>query len=278
MTVWDQLGLSQKRVMIIHHDDLGYLEGINRAYFKSSFKTGSLIMPSSWSNFSAFQNNSNYDLGIHLTLTSDLPFFRIRPLTSGSSLKDPSGFFWTTRSEAWPHILLEDAENEFRAQIQHAISLGIDVTHIDSHQAIAFRPDILRVYFSLSIEFGIPGVLPEYFQIPGMPFAFRRVYEKFPELETLIGDSKFPKVRVIDTYKVPPETKRNWYIETLPKLPNGVYHLIHHAACLTPETEHLEDIDVRTSDQASLMDKEVQRVISEFVMLPYREVRNYIRV
>ena len=77
-----------------------------------------------------------FAVGVHLTLTSEYPGYRWRSLTTGASLHDDEGFFPTTTEEALQRIDAKDARAECRAQIETAISWGVDVTHLDTHMGV----------------------------------------------------------------------------------------------------------------------------------------------
>ena len=65
------------KLLIIHADDIGVSHSVNVASFKAfkseSISSGSIMMPCPWvlevAEFSI--NNPNYDLGLHLTITSE---------------------------------------------------------------------------------------------------------------------------------------------------------------------------------------------------------------
>ena len=268
-TIWEFLGLSGKKGLILHHDDLGLLQAQNAAYEALGFPTGSVMVPASWA--SQLAQHAWADLGVHLTLTSEWRAPRLRPLTSGSSLRDSSGHFWPSVEEAWLHIRTEEAEAELRAQIHAALAMGIDVTHVDTHMGAVLRPDIAEIYLKLALEFRLPAFIPESLEAVHLPAPLRR------PIENLLDRAPLPKVRWLDSYPVPPAQKREWFIETLCQAGPGVYHLIHHAAVPTPEAQTLPDWEKRKSDYEALQDPEVRRVIGEFVLLTYRQVREALR-
>ncbi len=268
-TFWESLGLSGKRVLILHHDDLGLLHAQNAAYEALGFPTGSVMIPAGWAPQLA--TYAQADLGVHLTLTSEWQVPRLRPLTSGASLRDPSGYFWPTVEEAWLHVKTEEAEAELRAQIHAALAMGIDVTHIDTHMGTVLRPDLAEVYLKLAVEFRLPAFIPESLDVIELPKLVRL------PIERLLARAPLPKVRWLDSYSISPIQKREWLIETLRQAGPGVYHLIHHAALPTPEAQMLPDWEKRCSDYEALRDSTVRQVIGEFVLLTYRQVRDALR-
>jgi predicted glycoside hydrolase/deacetylase ChbG (UPF0249 family) len=270
--LWEYMGLAGKRVLIVHHDDLALFRAQNEAYRQLPYSTGSLLMVSPWVLDLVLNPKEGADLGVHLTLTSEWRHYRFRPLTCGSSLRDLQGYMWPTTREAWEHVKTEDAEAELRAQVELALKLGIDVTHIDTHMGTALRPDIADIYLRLASELRVPALIPESLQVPHVPPQLRS------DLGKLFARAKLPRFKLADVYGVKPEEKVRFLKAFLTEAEPGVYHLIHHACLLTEESRDLPDIEVRLSDFKALSDPEVRKLIEEkWVLLTYREVRDALR-
>jgi predicted glycoside hydrolase/deacetylase ChbG (UPF0249 family) len=75
-------------------------------------------------------------MGVHLTLTSEHLDYRWRALTSGASLQDAEGFLHKTWRAALDRLDPQDVRIECRAQIEAALSWGVDVTHLDAHMNV----------------------------------------------------------------------------------------------------------------------------------------------
>jgi hypothetical protein len=264
--LWQQMGLEGKRAIVIHQDDLGVTEAQGRAYRQLGFPTASVMLPGAWAPWIR-----EGDLGVHITLTSEWQAPRLRPLTAGESLRDPSGYFPATLAEAWMQMRLPEVVAEMRAQIDAAYQLGIDVTHIDTHMGGVVRPDIAHEYHRLALEYRLPALFPDRKSYDRLPATFQE------ELIALCEASPLPKVQLVDGYYVNPTERRDWYLDTLSRLGPGVYHLIHHAAAPTEEGQALLDWEGRKADLDALMDPEVRRVLGEFILLTYREVRDAMR-
>lgn len=88
MDLLERLGLGGRRVLILHHDDLGLTHAQNGAYQALGLPTGSVMVPGAWAS-----GVKGEDLGVHLVLTSEWPAPRMRPLTEGESLRDEAGYF-----------------------------------------------------------------------------------------------------------------------------------------------------------------------------------------
>jgi hypothetical protein len=100
MDLLNWLGLAGQRAVIVHHDDLGSLWAMNAAYQRLPFPTGAVMMPTMWAAACA-GCRADADLGVHITLNSEFPRHRWRPLTPGASLRDEFGYAWPTLDAAW---------------------------------------------------------------------------------------------------------------------------------------------------------------------------------
>jgi len=269
MNLWDRMGLAGKRVLILHHDDLGLTHAANEAYRCLGYPSGSILAAGSWAPELA--GTPGADFGVHLTLNSEWSAPRLRPLTGGASLRDAQGYLWPTLEEVWAHVTTDDAEAELRAQIEAVRLLGIDITHIDTHMGSIMRPDLAQIYLRLAMEYRLPAMLPDSLDDPRLPG------EWIPQLREVIDASPLPRVRLVSANGVPTQELAGWYVQTLRDLGPGVYHLYHHAARPTPEGLALPDGDRRRVDVMTWQDAAVRDLIGEYRLLTYREVRDALR-
>jgi hypothetical protein len=109
--------------------------------------------------------NPDVDLGVHLTLTSEWQNYRWAPISTtrrSSGLIDADGYFRHRLPMLAAHVVPEAAEVEMRAQIERALSAGIDVTHIDTHMGVALLPQLIDIYIRLGREYRLPVLLPRH--------------------------------------------------------------------------------------------------------------------
>jgi chitin disaccharide deacetylase len=270
--LWNSMGLTGKRAIIVHHDDLGSLHAQNRAWYSLDLPTGSVMMPCAWAPQVIRHARADADLGVHLTLTSEWNYPRWHPLTPGASLRDEQGYFWATNEAAWQHILVEEAEAELRAQVEMALGLGLDITHLDTHMGTVLRPDVFQVYLQLGLEYGLPLLLPESAQNAPIPEDLQAT------LQRQIEASRLPKVRFASLYGA--DINAGWsnaYINTLSRLGPGVHHFLHHAAAADEEGRALPDWENRSGDLEALSDPAVRKILAEFTWVTYREIRDAMR-
>lgn len=155
-----------KRMLILHHDDLGASHSANAAFTQlwdlGIVTAGSVMVPCPWFPELAriARERPELDIGVHLTLTAEFEAFRWRPLTgvSDNGLTDADGFMPAT-ARGVAGARREAVEAEFRAQIETALAAGIDVTHLDSHMFTAALPGFLEIYARLGREYRLPVVL-----------------------------------------------------------------------------------------------------------------------
>ncbi len=157
------------RLLIAHLDDVGMCHGANRAMLELAGKgivtCGSVMVPCPWfpEIAQAYRFRRDLDLGVHLTLTSEWQGYRWRPLIGSvrsSGLVDDDGYMWRNCVLLRRHLDRRAAEEELRAQIETALSAGIDVTHLDTHMGAAAIPELVDIYLSLGRDYRLPVLLP----------------------------------------------------------------------------------------------------------------------
>ena len=169
--VQERLGYpSDAKLLIVHADDLGVIHTANQATFKAfkegSVNSASIMVPTPWLPEVAeyAKANPEHDMGIHLTLTSEWNYLRWGPVASKSevsSLLDDNGYFYPDCAQLWENAKIEEVEIELRAQIDKAIAMGIQPTHLDSHMGCLFSTDprYYELYVNLAKEYGIPAMI-----------------------------------------------------------------------------------------------------------------------
>lgn len=164
------LGLpANARVVIPHIDDVGMCHGANVAYARLANRgfitSGSVMVPCPWFRelVEICSANPAFDIGVHLTLTSEWRQYRWRPISTTSrtsGLIDGDGYLWRSVAELRANAHPEAVELEMRAQLEAALAAGLDVTHIDAHMAAALSPELLGAYLRLGVEYSLPVLYP----------------------------------------------------------------------------------------------------------------------
>ncbi len=153
------------KVVLFHVDDVGMSHGSNMGAIKA-IEAGvatslSIMMPCSWvPQFAAYlKEHPDVDAGLHLTLTSEWNNYRWGPVAGKSvvpGLVDKHGYLWRSVADVVAHATADEVEAEIRAQIDKALSMGIEPTHLDAHMGTCFHPKFIDRYVKVGIEKKIP--------------------------------------------------------------------------------------------------------------------------
>ena len=149
--------------LIIHADDLGYSPKVNDAIFglmqKGLVTSASLIAnaPAVEAACERIPEFPNCSFGVHLNVTE------FRPLTDSlglAPLLDDSGNFVLGRVNRFfvSPSLGQTIFGEYCRQVEKLYSLGVNVTHINSHHYVHSHPGMFGVLKRLQKRFGLRHV------------------------------------------------------------------------------------------------------------------------
>lgn len=150
--------------LIVNADDFGLHPLINAGIIKGhqeGFITSTSLMPSApcWQEAVRLaKENPRLGIGVHLTLVGGVP--SVLPKEQVSSLLDDDGLFlpdYVAFAKRYYSGVVKKAEleAELRAQFERALSCGVNITHIDSHQHTHVLPGINSLVLKLSNEYNI---------------------------------------------------------------------------------------------------------------------------
>jgi hypothetical protein len=275
--------LGVERAVILHVDDLAMCHGANRAFLELAqaglVTCGSVMVPCPRFReiAEAGAADPSLDLGIHLTLTSEWPQYRWRPLSTtsrASGLIDGDGYFRRDVASLKAHLVPEAAEAELRAQIETALAAGLHPTHIDAHMAAAMLPEMLDAHVRLGRDYGLVPVLPR-----GIRWAPDR--EAYAAALAALDTAGLP---VIDHFRgtlpVPAEETRPGYRDTILALPPGITHFALHATAPGDiETIAPDHAGWRTREYALFASGAVAQWCAEAGITPigYRDIQSLWR-
>ena len=161
--------MTQKKYLIIHADDAGLCWSENKAtqmgMTNGSISSTSLMVPCPWFyNMAQFcLEHPEIDYGIHLTLTGEWKTYPFKPITSKEyipSLVDRNGHLPMKRAAIRDYAKTEEVRLELRNQIEYALSLGLQPSHLDSHMyTLGLRQDLIDLYIELGKEYQLPIIL-----------------------------------------------------------------------------------------------------------------------
>jgi hypothetical protein len=226
-TVAERLGYpADSKLLIIHADDLAVAHSVDAASFdaldKNAITSASIMVPCPWLTEVAAYSKAHpeADLGLHLTLTSEWETYRwgsVAPADTVSSLLDPAGTFWIDSPAVAKNAKPQEAEREFRAQVERAIAVGIHPTHLDSHMGSAFAtPELFAAYVKVAHEYHLP-------------FLAALVPDPRSKLLSLLSDKDIiVDSVVIANPSVQREHWKNFYLDAIRNLKPGLTEIIVH--------------------------------------------------
>ncbi|HHY99136.1 MAG TPA: ChbG/HpnK family deacetylase [Firmicutes bacterium] len=275
--VAERLGYpADSKLLIIHCDDTGLSYASNKAVqellTRGIARSASVMMPCSWAyDFQRwFEKHPEYDVGIHITLTSEWDTYRWRPISCASEvggLIDQEGFMWRDVRGVASSASPEEVKKEIRAQVKQALDWGVRPTHLDTHMGTVFAtPGFFEAYIEVAGEFGILPMLINPteeiirdFESMGVPHAgalAERMRDlPFPKLDNLITDFGGG-----DDY----ESRKQAIYQVLRDLKPGLTQIIIHPALDTLEMHSITDSwKARYLDYKIFMEDETQRLLDE---------------
>lgn len=173
-TVQERLGFAKDtKLLVIHADDLGMSHSKNVATIEAMKQgvvtSASLMMPTPWMREAVAMAKANpgLDIGVHLTLTAEWNDYKWGPLLGADtvpSLVTADGLFHATVPAFAEAADVDEVEAEVRAQIELALELGVDVTHLDGHMGSLLATDeIAAMYMRIGQEYLLPIRLHKHF-------------------------------------------------------------------------------------------------------------------
>lgn len=149
--------------LVVNADDLGLHprldEGILRAHADGIVTSTSLLVTGRTAEKAArAAKAAGLGIGVHLCLSSHLtpaaPAREVRWLAPGSRFRKS----WKDLTLAWfgGLVPVDEVRREFRAQVERARQLGVDVDHLDTHQHLHLLPGITALVEELALELRVP--------------------------------------------------------------------------------------------------------------------------
>lgn len=289
-TYAERLGFPKgARVVLFHEDDAGMSLGQNDGAIKALdygiITSVSTMMPCPWvSHFANWlKENPKVDNGLHLTLTSEWHGYRWGPLAGKAAvpgLVDEDGCLWSNVISVATHASGEEVDKEIRAQLDRAVTLGIPITHLDTHMGTLYaKPEYTEAYIKLGIEKQIPVmIMGGHLQFIGEDEKDIVKQLQVTQLAEKVWQGGLP---VLDdllnrTYgwKSFDEKKAN-LLKALGEMKPGLTMVIFHCAQPTDEWEHFtSSSETRTSDLKLMTDPDLKKFLEDgkFILTTWREL------
>jgi len=288
VTYAERLGWpSGTKVVIFHVDDVGMSHNSNMGEIKSvedGIATSlSIMMPCPLvPEYAAhLKSHPNTDAGVHLTLTAEWKNYRWGPVIGKPAvpgLVDPGGYLWKNVPDVVAHATADEFEIEIRAQIDKALSMGIEPTHIDSHMGTCFVPKFIDRYVKVGIEKKIPILI--------FGGHMQHIGDEVGPLRPLVN-SIAEKVweaglPVIDDLVTSPtsakdyEGKKAELIKLLREMKPGITQIIVHCTVQTEVFSHISGSGAnREAELRLLTDPDIKKFIESegIILTTWRELK-----
>lgn len=164
-----RLGFAENdRVAIIHTDDIGMclasVEAFAELWDFGLISSGAVMVPCPWFLKAAeyARAHPQADLGVHITLTSEYKTYRWGPISTRdpqSGMLDEEGCFYHRTPAAREHGDPQSVQREIEAQVQRALAMGMQPTHIDTHMGTVASPKFMRGYLATALKYHLPPML-----------------------------------------------------------------------------------------------------------------------
>src|ERR1051326_3086014 len=274
-------------VVILHVDDVGMSHSSNLGMMEATQKgvatSCALMMPCPWVPEIAhyLKEHPEVDSGVHVVLNSEWKRYRWGPVAGKAQvpgLVDPEGCLWPRVEQVALKASADEVEREIRAQVDRAETLGLPITHLDSHMGTLFvRPDYFERLAKVALEKGIPFLVvggngthlaPEERLAAAqlLPWIKKAWNAGLPVLDDLF--TGFTGLKV--------EDKGERLATLLQELKPGVTEILFHASQPTEEFPLITGSSkARLADLQALTDPRVRKVIEAkgIILTTWRELK-----
>jgi predicted glycoside hydrolase/deacetylase ChbG (UPF0249 family) len=250
-----------------HSSNLGAIDAVEHGVATS----WAVMMPCPWvPEIAAYlKHHPAIDSGLHLTLNSEWVPYRWGPLAGKSQvpgLVDPEGCLWRSVEGVVAKASPDEVEREIRAQIDRAETIGLPISHLDSHMGTLFaRADYFERFVRVGLEKKLPilavGGHATYTALEN-PGATQQLRHWIPK----IWNAGLPVLDDLHTgsYGWKPEEKTERLLDLLKALKPGVTEILFHASRPTEDFPVITgSSESRRADWKALTDPRVKTLLQE---------------
>lgn len=233
-----------RRVIILHADDIGMCHEANasaqRSLLAGDYRSAAAMVPCPWFNEMAEWSvaNPQYDVGLHLALTSEWKTYRwpsVAPRQKVAGLFDKMGYLHHNVPGVVLNAKDDEVETEIFAQYNRAVELGMKPGHIDTHMGTLYaKIGFTKAYMKLAVEKQVPAMVIE--MTPHTIDKFRKQGYPFnDDMLKLVADYPLPKLddfhalQGTKTY----DEKKTQFFNLVKGLPPGLHEVIYHPSIPT---------------------------------------------
>ncbi len=188
--------INDKRYLIINADDFGMSHSSNAAiaelFSLGLITSASLMACCPWFEEAAIicRENPQYDVGLHLTFTSEWDSYRWGSLSGCKSLRDVTGRMFKSCEEFENTAKPSDVLIEMTYQLEKC--KGINITNLDNHMGSLFGlktgVDFMQQAIAFAAQHKLPYRMPKSFPKEYTAILPTHVVEEFKQLVTF-GES-----------------------------------------------------------------------------------------
>ena len=279
------------RLVIIHTDDIGMCQASVQAFKDlwefGTISSGAVMVPCSWFPATAemCRANPQIDMGVHATLNAEWDSYRWSPVSTRdpqSGLLDKDGYLHQEPGPVYEQATEEAVAAELNAQVERALTAGIDVTHIDTHMGTIVNPKFVQSYLQAGMSRLIPVMLP---RASAQGFAMMGVDDTALAMYTpILTQLEAQGVPMLDGLFSMPLEHDNDHIgvakKILSEVPAGISHFIFHPSIDTPELRAIcPDWKARVANYHAFLSDELKNFIKDsgIQLIGYRAIRDAMR-
>jgi YdjC-like protein len=277
---------ADSKVLVLHANELGVSYETNAAGTKllddRIVRSAGAMVPAPWfiDLTSWCKAHADADVGLELTLNSELPNYRWKPVSSTGlvhSLVGANDFLWQLPVQTMVNATADDVERELRAQINRARASGLQPSHLTTHLGtLVTRPDFMEVYLRIARQEWIPAMIVEV--TPEQIERFRAQGFPLPDdVIALLEDYPLPKVD--DLKFVAPaesfEAKKQAFLKLLAELSPGLTQIAFPAAIESPALSRImPDAQQSVWNTELFSDPEIRQALGAagIVLTDWREI------
>lgn len=289
-----KIGLSDTdRAVIIHTDDIGMCHASVQAFMDlwsfGTITSGAVMVPCPW--FPAVvqmcRANPQIDMGVHATLNSEWESFRWGPVSTrdiSSGLLDEAGYFHQWHQAVYDNAKPEAVAAEVNAQIERALTAGINVTHVDSHMGTIMSPLFIQSYIQAGAGRLVPNLLPHMdakgIEMTGVSAEEMIAYGPIIQQLESMGLPLVDGLLGMPLNEPDERTQMQLAKELLGNLPVGITHFILHPSIDTVELRSItKDWESRVANYNVFMSDELKMFLEseDIKLIGYRAIRDAMR-
>jgi predicted glycoside hydrolase/deacetylase ChbG (UPF0249 family) len=275
------------RLVIIHTDDIGMCHASVQAFKDlwafGTISSGATMVPCPW--FPAVaqtcREHPEIDMGVHETLNAEWESYRWGPVSTkdpGSGLIDGSGYFHQWHPAVYENAKPEAVDEEVNAQIEKALTAGIDVTHLDSHMGTIMNLMFIQSYFQAAAKGLLPPLISRDLDMLGLGVDEKPAYMAVMDMYESMG------LPLIDRILGLPLDNGKDHVGVAKKLlgglPVGITHFILHPSIDTLELRTIApDWPARVANYNAFMSDDLKKFIEreDIRVTGYRMLRDAMR-